>query len=455
MSMSSSSSPSSGSVSVSRSAELYKRALRVLPGGVSRNAVFRRPHPFYAAEGYGCRIRDVEGVERIDFANNMAALIHGHAHPAIVEAVTKQLARGTAFAMATEVEVEYAEHMCSRTPGFDRIRFVNSGTEAIMCCLKAARAFTGRAKIAKVEGAYHGLYDYAEVSQMAAPGNWGDVDHPNSTPVSYGTPEGVLRDVVVIPFNQPERALAILEEHGDSIACVLVDPLPHRVGMMPASAAFVEALHGWTLEHGALLVFDEVITYRSEYGGAQTWFAVQPDLTAMGKMIGGGFPVGAIAGRAEVMDVLNPLRPQVLVPHSGTFSANPVTLTAGFTAMQLFDRPAVARLNALGDMARRRIAEVIREVDIPASVTGAGSMFRIHMKPEVPTDYRAGFATALENQMIKKLLDTMFDQGVILVNSCSGMLSTPMTEQEIDFLGEALRVGFRKVRELLVTPASV
>ncbi|HJL89107.1 MAG TPA: aminotransferase class III-fold pyridoxal phosphate-dependent enzyme, partial [Acidimicrobiales bacterium] len=193
----------------SRSEALYERAQKVLPGGVSRNTVLRSPYPVYAAHAEGCYITDVDGVERIDFANNMASLIHGHAHPAIVAAVADQMTRGTAYTMATEAEIRYAEHLCSRNDGFDQLRFVNSGTEAVMAALKVSRAFTGRPKIAKVEGAYHGSYDFAEVSQTAAPANWGGVDAPESVPVSHGTPRGVLDDVVVLPFNDVERAVQI------------------------------------------------------------------------------------------------------------------------------------------------------------------------------------------------------------------------------------------------------
>lgn len=429
----------------SRSTELYERALRVLPGGVSRNAVLRKPHPFYAARGEGCYVTDIEGVRRIDFANNMASLIHGHSHPKIVEAVTAQLQCGTAFTFATEQEVFFAEHLCARSPSFEKIRFVNSGTEAIMCCLKAARAFTQRPKIAKVEGAYHGIYDYAEVSQTAQPANWGEREHPRSIPVVCGTPQSALDEVVVIPFNDPELAISILNEHASELACVLVDPLPHRVGFIPAAGEFLEALRNWTARNNALLVFDEVITFRSEFGGAQQWFKVKPDLTALGKMIGGGFPVGAIAGRSDVMDVLNPLAEKVLFPHSGTFSANPITMTAGFAAMELFDRDAVAKLNALGERARKQIADAIRDADIPACVTGAGSIFRIHMKPQPPRNYREAFTTPAEAQLIRALLDHLFANGIMLMNTCSGVLSTPMTGSEIDALCEALLGGFRKL----------
>lgn len=432
----------------SKSAELYQRALKVMPGGCSRNTVLRKPHPLYAASGEGCYVTDIEGVKRIDFANNMASLIHGHSHPQVVEAVTEQLHKGSAFTLATEAEILYAEHLCSRTDSFESIRFVNSGTEAVMSCLKAARAFTGKAKIAKVEGAYHGLYDYAEVSQTSKPDNWGDANNPISVPVAYGTPSSALNDVVVIPFNDIDRALTILDKHADELACILLDLMPHRVGLVPASQAYFQALYQWSRKNNVLLVCDEVITFRSNYGGAQEWYGVRPDLTALGKMIGGGFPVGALAGRKDVMDVMDPLADKVLFPHSGTFSANPITMTAGRVSMELFDRAAVNYVNKLANSARSQIAEAIKIADIPACITGAGSMFRVHMKTEAPLDYRAAFVTPEESKRTAILLNHLFDNGIMMINTCSGTLSTVMTEKEIGILVDTILVGFKKVKAL-------
>ena len=435
----------SAPTSTTASAALYERACRILPGGVSRNTVLRDPHPLYADFASGCRVTDVEGVERIDFANNMASLIHGHAHPAVVEAVTKQLARGTAFTIATEIEVRYAEHICSRNPAFEKLRFVNSGTEAIMASVKASRAFTGRPMIAKIEGAYHGQYDYAEVSQTPNPASWGTAERPASVPVAHGTPRSALGDVVVLPFNDVERSLRRLDEHRDELACVLLDLMPHRVGLRPAEREFVSALRDWTDANGALLVLDEVITFRSRYGGAQEWYEIRPDLTALGKMIGGGFPVGAIVGRAEVMEVMNPLAEKVLFPHSGTFSANPITMTAGLAAMECFDAAAVERVNALATRAMEGIEEAIRRTGARACVTGGGSMFRVHLKPEPPRDYREAFMTPEENGQLKVLLDHLFDAGFLMINTCSATLSTAMGEAEVDALVEALEAGFAKL----------
>jgi len=429
-----------------RSAALYERALKILPGGVSRNTLLRKPHPAYVAHASGCRIVDIEGVERIDFANNMASLIHGHADPDIVAAVSEQLRHGSAYMMATEVEIEYAEHLCSRCDSLEKLRFVNSGTEAVMGMLKAARAFTGRPTIAKVEGAYHGTYDFAEVSQTANPTNWGPEDAPSSVPVAHGTPASVLENVIVIPFNDPERAISILDRNRDDMACVILDTMPHRVGLVPADPEFVQVLRKWTEDHGALLAFDEVITFRMEYGGFQERYHFCPDLTALGKMIGGGFPVGAIAGRSDVMDVMTPRGSKTLFPHSGTFSANPVTMTAGLTAMRKFDKEEVARLNHLALLAVEGIRAALEDTGVPGCVTGGGSMFRVHFRPEPPRNRREAYRTTEQDRWLEIMLDHLFEAGFLVINTCTASLSTAMGEKEIDALVAAMGEGFEKIK---------
>ena len=427
-----------------KSAELFDQAREVLAGGVSRNTLLRAPHPIYAERAKGCRIVDVDGVERLDFANNMAALIHGHAHPAIVEAVRAQLERGTAYAMATRAEIELARQLRERAPGFCKMRFMNSGTEAVMAGIKAARAYTGRPKIAKIEGTYHGAYDYVEVSQAPAPSDWGPADRPASVPLAAGTPESVLREVVVLPYNDPQAALAVLDQHRGEIACVVVDLMPHRVGLIPAREAYVTALRDWTRADGALLLFDEVITFRTEVGGMQERYGARPDLTALGKIIGGGLPVGALAGSAEVMDVFSPGAGGPRVPQSGTFSANPLTVAAGVAAMKLYDAEAVARLNRLASLARDRVEEAITAAGAPASVTGTGSMLRVHMKPEPPTDYRSSYPTAEESRALKRFVDGLYDAGILAIHTGAFALSTPMGEAEIDRLAEAVLSSLRR-----------
>lgn len=428
-----------------KSAALFERAKHVLPGGVSRNTVLHGNYPIYVAHGKGIAVTDVDGVERMDFSGNMSSLIHGHADPETVSALTEQLGKGTAFTLATEAEILFAEHMCGRSPNFDKIRFVNSGTEAVMTGIKAARAFTGRAKIAKVEGAYHGAYDYVEVSQASNPGNWGASDHPNAVPLAAGTPDGIVDDVIVIPFNDPDAALAILNKHRESIACVLVDPVPHRAGLVMVDLPFVETLRQWANDNGALLMFDEVITFRSEVGGMQERLNVKADLTSMGKMIGGGFPVGAIAGRDDVMDVFVSGEQGLRLPHAGTFSANPMTMTAGRIAMERFDAPAVAHLNDLGDYARDVLAQAIGTVGAPACVTGAGSLLRIHLKPEAPTDYRSAHMGSDETAALSAFIDALYDNGIVVVHTGTLALSTPMEQAHIDRLADAVLTSLRAI----------
>ena len=434
--------------SASRSAELFARAKNVLPGGVSRNAVLRAPHPLYVDRGEGCRVIDIDGVSRIDFSNNMASMIHGHACPEVISAVTEQLARGSAFMMATEAEVIYAEHLCSRNPGFEMIRFVNSGTEAIMLAIKAARALTDRPMIAKVEGAYHGVYDYAEVSQAPTPDNWGAEDRPSNVPLVRGTPASAMNDVVVLPYNNIERSIALLDEHADRLACVLLDLMPHRVGLNPADEAFVRALREWTTRNGALLVLDEVITFRSEYAGLQSRYGITPDLTALGKMIGGGFPIGAVAGRREILDIMDPRSARYRFPHSGTYTANPISMTAGLATMAKFDPEAVARLNALADRARAGITAAIERTGISACVTGTGSMFRVHMKPHAPRNYREAYLSPDESARLQTLLAHLYDHGMIIIGTGACTLSTPMTNTEIDALVETMESGFAKIASM-------
>lgn len=420
------------------SAALYERAKAVMPGGNTRITVFMKPHPYYADKGEGCRLTDVDGVERLDFTNNYNSLIHGHAHPAITAAVRDQLERGTAFPMATEAEVRFAELLCDRVPSFERIRFCNSGSEAVMFALKAARAHTGRSKIAKCEGSYHGSYDYAEVSLDPTPATWGNAD-PKSVAYAKGTPESVLDDVVVIPFNKPNEAERILRAHAQELACVIVDLMPNRGGLIAATPEFAAMLERVRQETGVLIILDEVITLRLAYGGAQTLFGIAPDLTALGKIIGGGFPVGAVAGSAQVMAVFDPREGKPDLSHSGTFNANPVTMVAGEAAMHLLTQDEIDRLAALGDRARDGIAAAMQEAGMPGQVTGLGSLFRIHVHNRPLSDYRSMLMTQSEKDLLAGIVGHMRDNGVFVNERGVCSLSTPMTESEIDIFLECFK----------------
>ena len=429
---------------VMRSQELYERATKVLPGGNTRLSVFRSPHPYYALKGEGYRITDVDGVERVDFLNNYTSLIHGHRHPKIMEAVTEQLRYLTAVGMPTEAEIVLAEILCERIKSFERVRFVNSGSEAVMMAIKAARAHTGRFKIAKCEGAYHGTYDYAEPSQGTTPDNWGDPD-PVSVAYAKGTPQSVLDQVVIIPFNKAEDAIRIMTPDAGELACVLLDPVPHQAGMIPATAEFLKAVREFCDRNGVLLLFDEVISFRIGYAGAQGTLGCDPDLTALAKVIGGGFPVGAVGGRADVMSVFDPSKGKPAVPHAGTFNGNPITMTAGAAAMELLTRDAMDHIDALGERARKQIGEAFRVAGVPGQVAGCGSLIRMHFTTRPLVDYRSIHKTAEEQHRLATLIEYLLDHGVLISPSGSANISTVIGEEQVDLLTDVVLDGLRLI----------
>lgn len=430
---------------LTRSAHLYERACKVLPGGNTRTSVFRLPHPIYARHGEGARLIDVDGVERIDFLNNYTSLIHGHRHPLIIEAVVKTLDHLTAVAMPTEAEVELAELLCERVPSFDQVRFTNSGSEAVMMAIKAARAFTGRPKIAKCEGAYHGSYDFAEVSTGPTPANWGN--NPRALPYSNGTPENVLGDVLVLPFNDAAAVQRILNPHSKDLACVIIDPMPNQAGLVPATQEFLGAVQAFCREYGVLLIFDEVVTFRLGYEGAQGEFGAKPDITALAKVIGGGFPVGAVAGRADVMSVFDPSRGKPRAPHAGTFNANPVTMAAGTAAISLLTEDRLDHINRLGDRARKLLTEAFRAARVPGQVTGLGSLFRIHLTNAKITDYRSAYQPPAEHEKLDALVDHILQDGIIISPIGVGNVSTVMTEAEVDRMSEVVFGSLKKLSQ--------
>jgi glutamate-1-semialdehyde 2,1-aminomutase len=433
--------------SKSHSQKLYDRALSSLPGGNTRTTVFMKPYPIYAARGEGCRVWDVDGSEFIDCINNFTSLIHGHAHPILVEAATRQLALGSAFGLPTESEIELAELLASRLPGVDQVRFTNSGTEAVMMALKAARAFTGRPKIAKCEGAYHGSYDYAEVSLDPTPEAWGR-NAPVSVAYARGTPDNVLADVVTIPFNDVDAAVSLIREHGPELACVLVDPMPNRAGLAPADKSYLEALRSVTREVGALLIFDEVITFRLGFRGAQGLWDIDPDLTTLGKIIGGGFPVGAVAGHKEFMAVFDPRSGKPALPHGGTFSANPVTMRAGLAAMELLDEAAFARLDAIGEAVRSGIDEAFRRTGVPGRTVGLGSLLKIHFADREIRDYRSAYMTEQEARRQAVFNRGLLNRGVLAAGYGLMALSMPMSDADVDAIIAAASAALAEVATL-------
>jgi len=431
----------------SRSAKLTQRAMQVLPDGGSRSTIRLTPHAVYVKEGHGGRVTDVDGNELLDFNNNFTSLIHGHAHPGIARAIAEQAPKGTAFSFATEAEIELAEMLTARAEGFDQIRFCNSGSEAVMNAIKAARAYTGRSRIAKCEGAYHGSYDFAEVSLGSSPDKWGAKDRPNSVPYSQGTPGGVLSDVIVIPFNDVETAEAILDAHADELAGVVFDPVSSQIGLLPPAPEFLDMLVRFRERSGALLIFDEVIAFRQGYGGSQTLMGVTPDLTALGKIIGGGLPVGAVAGSREAMSVFRVDGAKAPLPHGGTFNANPLTIVAGKAAMADWTPEAVDALNAKGEKAREMLREAILIANVPGQVTGTGSLFKIHVHGRAMNTYRDTYPDEQEAARVGALCTNLISNGVFTSTYGLGCLSTATKDPDLEKLADALVAACRQMRE--------
>lgn len=418
-------------LSLHKSAALYEQAKTLMPGGSTRATLFRKPHPFYVSHGEGAFIHDVDGNRYLDLANNFMSLIHGHAHPRIVEAVSAQLARGTCYSMSTEAEIAMSAALQARAPSFERICFANTGTEAVLFALKAARAHTGRPLVAKVEGCYHGLSDFAEVSVAPEPEAWGDTA-PASVPYSIGAPQAVLDNVVVLPFNDLEKALAILEEVSDRLACVLVDPVPSRAGLAPAGTGYLQGLREFCTKSGAVLIFDQVMSFRLAYGGVEEYFGVTPDLSCLGKIIGGGFPIGALAGRSDVMEVFNPQSGRPKVFFGGTFAANPISMTAGLVALDLYGPQEVSLINMLGDRLRDEMNDWLRASGIEACVTGAGSLFKFHLGRSEVHDYRSAWVNAAQRKITADFVDALAMRGFHIIPSGLGCLSTAVTADDID-----------------------
>ncbi len=439
---------SSTSNRYAESERLFNQAREYLAGGNSRLTVYYKPHPIYVERGEGAYLYDVDGNRYLDVINNYTSLIHGHAHPDIERAAIAAMRTGTAFAAPTPAEIKLARLLCDRLPAVDRLRFVNSGTEAVMMAVKAARAFTGKPTIAKFEGAYHGAYDFVEVSLASSPENWGDSDEPVSTAYSAGEPQSVLDEVVVLPFNQIDQTRSLLRRNRDRLAAVIIDVMPSRVGLVPATPEFIEALQEECRSLGILLISDEVITFRIDYHGAQGALGFEPDLTTLAKIIGGGFPVGAVGGRAAVMDVFDATEHPPLVPHGGTFNANPVTMAAGLKAMEMLTPDAFARLNEQGEEVRSGLREIVRLLEVDWQVTGAGSLFRLVPTKQPLSDYRSAHLSQDESAKASALHWEMLNRGLFIGSGGFGCLSTPMTGADVAGVLRLAEDALRSVERL-------
>jgi glutamate-1-semialdehyde 2,1-aminomutase len=424
----------------SESQNLFDRAKRSIPGGVNSPVrAFRAVggSPLFIEQAAGSNIADADGNTYTDYVGSWGPMILGHAHPVVVDAIKRAAERGTSFGAPTEAEIELAEEVKAAFPSIDLIRMVSSGTEATMSAIRLARGYTGRDRIVKFEGCYHGHTDSLLVKAGSGLATFG-------TPDSAGVPTGVARDTIVLPYNDSGGVREAFEQQGDQIACIIVEPIAGNMGCVAPGPGFLQALREITDKHGSLLIFDEVISgFRVAYGGAQELYGIKPDLTCLGKIIGGGLPVGAFGGRAEVMEMIAPLGP---VYQAGTLSGNPLAMAAGLATLRcLKEFSPYAELERRGRKLEEGLREAATSASVPCTVNRVGSILTAFFTPGPVTDWAS--AKQSDTGAYARFFGAMLEQGVYLAPSqfeCA-FLSIEHTDEVIERTLEAARLAMARL----------
>ncbi len=423
-----------------QSNKFFPRAKNVMPGGVNSpvrafNAV--GGEPVFIKKAAGCRVTDVDGNEFIDYVGSWGPLIAGHTHPKIVEAITKQTQLGTSFGAPTELEILLAEKVVAAVPSIEIVRMVNSGTEAVMSAIRLARGVTGRDKILKFEGCYHGHGDSMLVKAGSGLASLGIPDCP-------GVPEDLARKTLTLPYNDIAKVRELFAKEGDEIACLIVEPIAGNMGVIPPGEGFLQALRDVTQEHGALLIFDEVISgFRVGLGGAQERFGITPDLTCLGKIIGGGLPVGAYGGSKMLMDHIAPTGS---VYQAGTLSGNPLAMAAGLAMIDLLSQPGVYEdLERKSDKLCQGLKDNVESLGITAQFTRVGSMFSMFFTKHEIVDFES--VKTCDTEFFSRYFTALLEKGVYIAPSQyeAGFMSMAHTdadiEQTIEISREALKIA--------------
>jgi glutamate-1-semialdehyde 2,1-aminomutase len=424
---------------------LFSRAQALMPGGVNSPVrAFRAVGgtPVFFARAAGAYLWDVEGKRYIDYVGSWGPMLAGHTHPAVVEAVQRAAARALSFGAPSEAEIELAELLCRLVPSLERVRLVSSGTEATMTALRLARGATGRSVIVKFEGCYHGHADSLLVKAGSGALTLG---HPSSA----GVPAETAAHTVVLDYNDAAQAGALFERRGSEIAAVIVEPVAGNMNLVLPAPGFLETLRELCTRHGALLVFDEVMTgFRVALGGAQQRFGIRPDLTTLGKVIGGGLPVGALGGRRDVMEKLAPLGP---VYQAGTLSGNPVAVAAGIATLNLVREPGfVERVEKTTRQLADGLAAEAKAAGVAFSAQSIGSMFGVYFRSAPPASYAEVMQG--DREAFNRFFHAMLDAGVYLAPSAyeAGFVSAAHGKSDVDATLAAARAAFRQGK---ATPA--
>ena len=421
------------------SEELFNQSKECFPGGVNSPVRAFKPYPFFTKSAGGCKITDVDGKTYIDHCLAYGPLILGHANPKVVREVSNQLTLGTAYGTPTENEIILAREIIDRIPSAEMVRFANSGTEATMSAIRLARAFTKKNKIVKFEGAYHGAHDYVLVK-----GGSGAATSPDSE----GIPEDTTKNTLSVPFNDEEALTSLIESEGENIACIIMEVVMGNVGCIEPKPGFLEFIRKITEENNILLIFDEVITgFRLARGGAQDYYGVTPDLTTLGKIVGGGLPMGAFCGKKEIMEMIAPQGP---VYQAGTFSGNPVSVQAGISTLKQLDDKFYKELERKGNFLRGNIQSIIDDEEYNIQPVGLASMFQIYFNPEPVLNYAD--AQNSDRKQFLRYFKTLLKEGVFIPPSqfeCN-FISSAHSMEDLTKTSEAIELGlqnaFRKRR---------
>lgn len=384
-----------------KSEELFKEAQNYLPGGVNSPVRAYKPYPFFAKEAKGSKIIDVDGNSYIDYCLAYGPLVLGHANEKIIGKVAEQLKIGSAYGVPTENEIKLAKLVIKKVPCAEMVRFVNSGTEATMSAIRLARAATGKKKIIKFEGSYHGAHDYVLVKSGSGAAG---------LPDSPGVPEDTTKNTVLIPFNDEEAVVDLIEREKNDIAAIIVEPIMGNVGFIPPKEDYLKFLREMTGQNNIILIFDEVITgFRIAEGGAQEYFGVTPDLVTFGKILGGGFPIGALAGKKEIMEMIAPAG---TVYQAGTFNGNPVSITAGLAMLNQLNDNFYAESKRKGKMIRTGIQDILSDNNLNFKISGLSSMFQLYFTDKEVYDYIS--AKSADTEKFNQYFQTLLKNGVFI-----------------------------------------
>lgn len=419
---------------LARSEKLYEKARKLIPGGVSSPVRAIKPFPFYTASATGSKITDADGNEYIDFCLAYGPKLLGHANPKIKQAIIEQLDKGWLYGTPTELEIKLAEKIAGIYPSIDMVRFVSTGTEATMSALRVARGFTGRNKFIKIEGGFHGAHDSVLIKAGSGATTLGKPD-------SLGVPEDFTRNTLQVPFNDVEALTEVMEKYGKDIAAFILEPVMGNVGPILPDEGYLQEVRKITEENDVVLIFDEVITgFRMAMGGAQEYYGVTPDMTTLGKIIGGGMPIGVFGGKREIMEMV---APSGGVYQAGTFSGSPTSVAAGLTVLDILEKEKVHnKLNATGDKLRSGITEIVEDLGLNYNVCGVSSMFKVFFGDK-PHNYQEVLRCDKEGYM--KFFFRMLESGIFLPPSQfeTNFLCTAHSEEDLDRLLAAYEANLK------------